>query len=338
MLQFLIMNCCVYTRVFYETPYLNCFLEHYISLGFQKIILLKADKLKLDIDNFKNYVEIFEVENLENRLLPICTNKIDKKFDWVLSVDCDEFLFLKNHNTIQEYVQSKINLNSNINIFYFRWAMIEKYDNNNFYLKQIIKKYKIYSNSHIKSMAKISELKSVWHPHLMDMHKGLNIYFENQILKKNKPNKHKLTCVSYEESVLIHIHTRSINNIITKSFVTKLGNAGRNHIPKKIKNKIEFISFTNDLHNTDLDDNKIFNNFKKLIGCKAELPFSHSRSTPITLDIDINFYENKLINEEIEKMYIESLLKKNNINIKNYYKLCTIIENVVNDNFLVTNN
>ena len=77
------IKCCVYTRVFYEFPYLNFFLEHYISLGFQKIILLKADNIKLNIEKYKDYVEIFEVENLENRLLPICTNRIDKNYDWV---------------------------------------------------------------------------------------------------------------------------------------------------------------------------------------------------------------------------------------------------------------
>ena len=40
------MKCCVYTRSFAERPYMDFFIEHYIHLGFDKIIILKSDKME----------------------------------------------------------------------------------------------------------------------------------------------------------------------------------------------------------------------------------------------------------------------------------------------------
>ena len=34
------MRCCVYTRFVYEVPYIESFIDHYLNLGFDKIILL----------------------------------------------------------------------------------------------------------------------------------------------------------------------------------------------------------------------------------------------------------------------------------------------------------
>ena len=52
-------------------------------------------------------------------------------------------------------------MNSNINVFQFRWLIIEKMDNEICTFKDIIKNYKKYSNHHIKSMTKISDMKSL---------------------------------------------------------------------------------------------------------------------------------------------------------------------------------
>ena len=43
------MKCCVYTRTFYESPYINFFIEHYLKLGFDKIFILKTDNLDIKI-------------------------------------------------------------------------------------------------------------------------------------------------------------------------------------------------------------------------------------------------------------------------------------------------
>ena len=150
------MKYCIYTRLYYESPYILFFIEHYIKLGFDKIIILKSDNIIFN-NTFENNVDIYNVNNDENKLLSIYTKFIkNTKYDWVLIVDIDEILFLNpKYNTINDYVQNKLIKNSDINTFYFRWAMLEKYDNFEYIVVytlsndstwQIIKKYIIFGS------------------------------------------------------------------------------------------------------------------------------------------------------------------------------------------------
>jgi hypothetical protein len=322
------MRCCVYTRSFNEDPYLYFFIEHYISLGFDKIIILKADNNKINLGNYYNYVEIYYVENLENRLLPIHTNKV-VKYDWVLSIDIDEILLINNNN-IKEYINERLEIDKNINIFYFRWGILEKYDNSNINnLINLTKQYNIYENDHIKTMAKGNLIKSIWHPHLMELNVKPYIFFENKILETNKPNNHPISIVSYKKSILIHLHTRSLNNLVIKAFTTRLGFHGRNTIQKKIKNIHNFIKLINEPSNYEL-----LQNFRKVIGFKADKPFVHSKANKIKyFDFKINHYENDLIENQKEEELIEKIFIENNINIKEYYKKCNEIGTNTQNNF-----
>lgn len=318
------MKCCVYTRAFNEDPYIHFFIEHYISIGFDQIIILKSDRIKIDLSKYNNYVKVYYVDNIENRLLPIHTNKINKQFDWVLCVDIDEILLLNNIDNIKQYINIRLKMNNSINIFYFRWAMLEKYDNQEIEsFSDLISNYKIYENSHIKTMANVKHLKSVWHPHLVDLHKDLNIFFEGNIYKRNQPNKHKINKLSYTDAILLHIHTRSINNLVYKSFTTRLGYCGNDKIPKKIKDVNKLIILINEEFNNDF-----LQLFKQYIGLKASLPFTHSKNSTINiknLGYKINEYQNNVINYNIEKTDIENILKQNTINIKEYYHKCNKI-------------
>ena len=323
------MKCCVYTRSFNEDPYIEFFIEHYISLGFDKIIILKADKINFDfdLDKYNNKIDVYYVDNLENRLLPKYTNKVPN-YDWVLSVDIDEILLIKDDN-IKDYINKRLTINKDINMFYFRWGMIEKYDNDSINtLKDLTKKYNIYENHHIKTMAKIKNIKSIWHPHLIDLKVKNIIFFENKIFNQNKPNKHNITQDSYQDSILIHIHTRSLNNLIIKSFTTKLGFIGRNKIIKKITNINDFVILINE----SLDDD-LLQNFKKIVGVKAILPFNHSKTNKINFLFKTKNYKSDLVNFKKEKECIEYILIENNINIKEYYIKCEYIFNQVKKHF-----
>lgn len=322
------MKCCVYTRSFNEDPYIYFFIEHYISLGFDKIIILKADNNIINLGNYHNYVDIHYVENLENRLLPIHTKKVIN-YDWVLSIDIDEILLI-NDNNIKEYINKRLEIDKNINMFYFRWGIVEKYDNSNINnLIDLTKHYNIYENDHIKTMTKGNLITSVWHPHLIDLKVKPYIFFESSFLESNKPNNHSISPVSYKNSILLHLHTRSLNNLVIKAFTTRLGYYGRNTIQKKIKNIYNFTKLINEPSNYDL-----LQNFRKVIGFKAEKPFLHSKADKIKyFNFKINHYENDLIEKEKEKELIEKILIENNINIKEYYKKCNEISTDVQNNF-----
>lgn len=148
------MKCCVYTRAFLETPYLNFFIEHYYNLGFDKIIILKADDLEYNLPvEYINFVEIHQVINIGNDLLPKYDYLVND-YDWIISIDVDEILLLnKQYKNIKDFIETKINNDSNTNMFYFRWGIIEKYDiddNNNFF--DVVNNYNIFNNYHIKSL------------------------------------------------------------------------------------------------------------------------------------------------------------------------------------------
>ena len=324
------MKTCIYTRLYYEAPYFNLFIEHYFNLGFDKIIILKSDSNKINIpSDYKEKINIYNVDNKENNLLPIYTKIILKlNYDWVLVVDIDEFLFIKNYDNIKDFIKEKIKFNSKINIFYFRWGMVEKFDNFRIEnLSKVLLNYKLFSNKHIKSMVKISKLTSIYHPHLCLINENPIIYFENNILNNQNPKDHKITKNSYKETILVHIHTRSINNLIIKSFTTKLGNIN-NIIPKQIKKKKHFILFINAFDFDNIKYEKILKYFRLYIGLKADLPFNHIKSNLINfnkLGYKINNYNNYLINYKEEKDLLERILINNNINIKNYYKIMNIL-------------
>jgi hypothetical protein len=316
----------VYTRAFLEAPYLDFFIEHYSKLGFEKIIILLSDYTKYNVDEkYLNIVEIHVVNNIGNQLLPKYDYLVKNSgCDWMLCIDIDEILLLHNrYLSISDYVESKIVIDKDVNIIYFRWGMIEKYDNElNNDFNYILNNYNIYSNVHIKSMINVHKLDSIYHPHMSKMKTTNKIYFEDNILINNYPQQ-TISEKSYKDSILIHLHTRSINNIVIKAFNTVLDG-------KSIMNISKFITLINTL-TKDSENNNLLELFKQYIGTKATKPFEHSKKPLIHVDIN-NFsiydYKYKVTNLEIEEKYIVNLLNYNNIDKDKYHYFITKLHGV----------
>jgi hypothetical protein len=318
------IKCCVFTRAFYETPHINFFIEHYKKLGFDKIIILKTDNLNINYYQY-SFVELHKVENL----CDITLEKYDyivknSNYDWILVVDVDEILLLnKKYKNIQSYIYNNLKKNKSINIFYFRWGMIEKYDNflfNNIEFNYIIDNYNIYSNYHIKSMVKVSELESINNPHIIKIKNQNIIYFENKIITNNKI-LHHISDHSYKNSILIHLHTRNLNNLVIKSLLTKFQNL-------KINDNFAFKKLIINYRNYQ-DKKSIIEEFKKVIGIKAVLPFRHSKTEKIDKILlkNYNKYHYKYpITENLKEIEIlKKVFNKFNINYDNYKNF---IENI----------
>lgn len=311
------MEYCVYTRSFYEDAYLPYFIKHYINLGFNKIIILKSDNILYNLPKeYVNIVEIHYTENLGDNLLPKYQHLI-KNYDWVLSIDCDELLILNNtYKNIDDFVKKKLIHDKLINVFYFRWGMIEKYDvenNNNF--TYILQKYKIFKNPHIKSMFKTKDLICIYSSHMANL-ANLHIYFENNIYNINDPI-HPLTEKSYEEHILIHLHTRSIHNIIIKAFTTVFHG-------KEMKDKKHFIEFIN---NFDVNSNEnLLQLFRDYIGSKADIPYGHKNGGElIVCNYDVSKYNYDIVDSVEDKNQINKFLNKNDIKETNYLKFVTLL-------------
>jgi hypothetical protein len=305
------MKYCIYTRSFFENDYLTHFIEHYIYLGFDKIIILHVGGSPYNIPEIyiKN-VDIHYVENKGDDLLPIYDYLVkNSNYDWILSVDIDEFLILnKKYKNINEYVEDKLQYNIHITGFYFRWGIIEKYDidtNNNF--SYLLNNYNIYSNPHIKMMFKRNKLIHINHPHFATL-KNTIISFENHILTENQPVI-ELNEYSYNECILIHLHTRNLHNLVFKSFQTLLTN-------KYISLKNEFITFINSLDLIDSDT--IISTFTNYIGIKAILPFVHRNNKLIDIsEYDISNYNYNIMDDD--SLYYLDNLKTCKINLNNYF-------------------
>jgi hypothetical protein len=321
------MNYCVFTRFFYEDTYLDYFIQHYINLGFNKIIILKPDNIIYNLPyEYLNIVEIHYVENLGDNLLSDYQHLINSNNDWVLSVDSDELLILNNtYKNIDDFVKEKLINDKLINAFYFRWGMIEKVDienNNNF--TYILQNYKIFKNSHIKTMFKLKDLIGIYQfqSHVVNL-KNLHIYFENNIYNRNF-GQLTITENSYKEHILIHLHTRSINNLIVKSFNTVFDG-------KQINNKNNFIEIINnfDLNSTE----NILQLFINNIGAKAQLPYTHNKEEELILcNYDISKYNYDIVDSIKDKNEIINFLNKNKIEENNYFYFVNLLSfQIIND-------
>ena len=317
------MKFCVYTRSFYESPYINFFVEHYVKLGFDKIVILKTDNIKLNLNKeLDKYVNIHEVENKGNESLRDNINFVKKiNYDWVLSVDIDEILLIDSEfSDIKDFVKSKLEVDSEINVFCFRWAVIHKYDNqllDNF--NDIFKKYKIFKNVHIKSLFKLENFINMRCPHVGSLNIKPRVYFEKNILNDFKAKR--FTFGDSSESLLIHILTRSINNLVVKSIETKL------KFNKKINN---LENFKNDVEENNFDNHK---DFLTNIGVKARSPYNYR--TEINYDIIENLkkytYLNPFINIKEEEENIKFVLNKYDIDTNKYFNYIKKIEKIVQE-------
>jgi hypothetical protein len=179
-------------------------------------------------------------------------------------------------------------------------------------------------------MFKKNDLTHVSTSYFADLN-NLTIYFENLIINNNQAiietNEN-----SYKEHILIHMHTRSLHDLVLKSFNT--------HFHAKIvKQKNDFIEFINTLEqnlNLSNDENKIINIFLKYIGKKAELPFGHSHGKLIDMfEYDILKYDYEIIDSN-KNIDIVNCLKNNNVNLKNYFDFMKILSNkVINDKIFI---
>lgn len=137
----------VITRSFYEDAYLAFFIKYYLDLGFDRIVIFKADKdelgeFSLDFlqsDEDRERVMLKYVVNEGNDIYKNPANfpyYIDTTYSWTLHVDVDEFLIInrKLYSRIHDYIIDLhkimgVSMNELYNIK-FRWLCINKLNDN----------------------------------------------------------------------------------------------------------------------------------------------------------------------------------------------------------------
>ena len=135
-------NICICAVGKNENLYVRQFIEYYLSLGIDKIILY--DNNDVDGEKFSDVlsdyftnkqIEIIDVRGLSSILIPIynyCYKKNNLLYDWIGFLDFDEYLYIENNETIKEYFYNE-RFNKCQSLF-FNWVIYNdndliKYDN-----------------------------------------------------------------------------------------------------------------------------------------------------------------------------------------------------------------
>jgi len=321
------MKCCLYTRFFNEDPYIDYVIEHYIKLGFCKIIILKTDNVQYQVNSkYASFVDIHYVINRGDISLHVNENLLrTSQCDWALIADSDELLVLnKKYSCIQDFIKEKEEKHPQVNGFYFRWAMLDKFDNNNtISFSNLVSNYKVHTNEHIKTMVRIKKFEKVRNSHV-SYTKPHNMYIDGNITHCIKPHQ-SINKNMYNEAYLIHLHTRSVNNIIMKSLNTRFYSKG-------IVKRDNFISLINTF-DKDVDPKKLFNQFEECIGMKVTLPLQNKNMPLLNINNLLLFDDTvNVIDEEMETKLVYKELHKLNIDISKYELFVKIITSYLNDN------
>lgn len=126
--------CCIGRQ---ENRYINEFVNHYLSLGVDKIFIYDNNhdgeehfedvipssllKEKIEIIDYRNQ-SICQLKSYQD-----CYNKHNNEYDWILFIDCDEYLYMNGFNNIKDFLsQDKFN---NYQLLHVNWMVYS--DNNN---------------------------------------------------------------------------------------------------------------------------------------------------------------------------------------------------------------
>lgn len=281
----------VVVRAFYEDAYLDFFIKWYLSLGFDRIDILKADHDCHGNGGIEpnEKVRIIPVANTGNKILIDMYHLFrDLDFDWVLNIDADEYLMIdreKYPNGISDMVRdveswmlSKGVAATNLQMLGFNWICIDKLDivlgsgkNGACTMHDMVSGYPLHVYSYIKSFVKPCELPVnlliEQNCHNMDTMPS-KIYggavfprrchvMGNTIceLTNHRQNINNETD-NFKWGFILHLNTRSFANALTKSLVTQLRRR------KQIVDMTAFTELVNgvDIHKLESNNNLTYKN------------------------------------------------------------------------------
>lgn len=267
------MKARVVARAFYEDAYLDFFIQYYLAMGFDSVVILKADGIP--IPNMEKYpegkVQCISVDNTGNAIL----NKhisyyMDQTYDWILNIDADEFLVIdmEKFPNIQAYLEDITTRLDPAQIMFW-WICINKltcwspdrqepvtmldYINGDYtldfykYVKSMARPSRVKQNDIMchfyraptieKAVNRSKTGKPIIQPpnvkQFVNILDGLPAKICTEL--PAEPSSQKTFC----DGFILHLNSRSLTNGLTKSLVTKL------HKTKHFKNLNTFCRYIN---------------------------------------------------------------------------------------------
>jgi hypothetical protein len=265
---------------FEDAPFIGAFIDYYLALGFDRIIVL--DSRGLSIQSTEK-VRVHRVPNLGNDLYAKYFDLVrESRAEWVFTCDSDEFLLI-NAPSIGSFIDRIELEHGRTDLFYFRWAVIDHtapWCAGDEPLKRLIHRECATPHFLHKHMSRVAVVKMV-RPHCVearDLSRELRVYQDGHPLSLppkqicGRINRIELARrPSYADSALVHVHTRSLSDLLTK--------ATRTGLPLKgLRNADALVQLMGTA--PSMDTTSRLATFVKVVGVKAQLPLNNIQRLP----------------------------------------------------------
>lgn len=226
-----------------EQEYMQEWLDHHISQGFEQIYLYCNDSdihkyYYLIDDKYKNYIKLIDWTDKKNTLNDTiqrqayydCIIKYSNESQFIMMLDLDEFIVPLNHNTIKTYINSLKNSWNDIKAF-----KIQRYDfGSNGHINKpngkVMDNFKKHENkcSSYKTIANtdfIDKNKKFYGVHDFNfINKSGKIYNDYFSYKEfNAPNKCKDDSINEIPLIINHYYTKSYDEYMERCLMWKDG-------------------------------------------------------------------------------------------------------------------
>lgn len=210
-----------------ENLYVKEFINYYFKLGVDKIIIyddndLNSEKISDMIDfQHKKFVKIYETKKInipyQFQAFTDCYEKYNSIFDWIIMIDMDEFLYIKN-DRLKNYLLNPVFIKCDI----IKIHSVLPTDNNHLYYenKPLLERFKgPYINSiYIKSIVRgnITRLKYWVHSPYISPDRNTTCNNIGKIINYKKLNFETINKIDITKAYIIHFKYKSTEETIKK--------------------------------------------------------------------------------------------------------------------------
>jgi hypothetical protein len=229
-----------------EELYIDEWIQYNLFLGFSHIYIYDNSDNNSLKDKKTDRVTIIHFPGKTKQLeaYTIFSLQYKNKHKWAAFIDCDEFIVLKKHNSIIDLLNDYDSYDS----ICLNWKMFGTSNYVNYTNEPVTKRFKYCSatiDKHIKSIIKISSIRTFVDPHNANLIKGHNYDTRKNIIygSFNNLGDDKIACIH-------HYYTKS-----EEEFRQKI-ERGRSDISQKrsLDELIDIHSNNNDVYNSDAWD------------------------------------------------------------------------------------
>lgn len=162
--------CCIALN---EEPYIDEWIKYHLALGFSHIYIYdNSDTNTLKNRNSNNVTIIhFPGKTKQLEAYDMCVLQYKNKHKWCAFIDCDEFIVLKKHNSIMEFLNEYNDCDS----IALNWLMFGSSNKKEYHNEPVTSRFRYCSstvNDHIKCICKLNSINKYASAHHPQLYKG----------------------------------------------------------------------------------------------------------------------------------------------------------------------